>query len=506
MTTYLSKVRALPENIRQLLCADIGLDILSVLGIEFKFDAGKQRALGRLVIDIFAKEKKVGGLVTTLKNNFKLTEKQAKELALKLTIRRFLVIDDYLEGEASKLIKKLGGDPSTHEEALADYRKRAQMEAAKQKAEEEADAAKHEYVPPTPKPDSGEIESEDLGDLIDVTTTETALADFKRLIKGSLLDILINATPETRLYFNGILIPLLVEKPEYQQELIKELANNQDKISSDFLMHNNQRLEPTVANWLTDFVSHLNMQLGEPVSTVQKAKYYANNENYQKLSAQDKELLDKVFDLYGNLINFQMNANRLEFMEMPIFSLTNEEREQINKKYGEAPASEEVTGPSAAADIYQMYLGDPAEREELRRLTEKINQETRRDANQVVNFFHNYVLQRKKLEIIACLRILVEIGFLDDVVYFDKRFKELIAAYLKRNNLMDDLTEYQTQPAQPKFIKYFLQYLLMERLGMPSSNAARVAMQLGNLYREQGQGELAKLAYFDIPTNQFKWF
>jgi len=37
------------------------------------------------------------------------------------------------------------------------------------------------------------------------------------------------------------------------------------------------------------------------------------------------------------------------------------------------------------------------------------------------------------------------------------------------------------------------------------NDAARIAMQLSNIFRAQGLGELSRLAYYDMKDKQFKW-
>jgi hypothetical protein len=155
-------------------------------------------------------------------------------------------------------------------------------------------------------------------------------------------------------------------------------------------------------------------------------------------------------------------------------------------------------------DISKLYFGSAEEQAELDRVERDIKQKTGEDYTKLLNIFYDEIIARHRPEVIACMKLAIENGILDDFVATDPRYRELLEGYFKRNNMPAEMAEYHENPTTIKFVKYFVKYLLTERLGMVENAAARIALQYSNVYRAQGVPDLARLAYFDLESQTFR--
>lgn len=505
MTDFYKKLKTVPRDLLNYFYADCSDQVNFDLFRKFKLDDNKIIDVNRFMLDVIVKDKSIENFIAFLKKEFKLTHKEAKFAALEFAGKRLLIMDEWLKGEIANFIKKEGGDLKIYQSFVEDFkikyqeeinRKKAEAEVAKDKDEEE----KNDFIP---RPKKKEIKLEDI---LDLSSPEVTFSEISKIISTKLVGILKYSEPETRIILNYGIIILMLEDEKFRQKFLNIVVNSNEKITTDPIIINNEKVDPTIENWIKDFVIHVhvNIESGETISTIQKAKYYADSPNLKNLNAEERTLIDKLFDLYCNLVNFEINANRQAIEDIEIFPITPEEFEKIRKEL-EKPVSPEGAAVSHELNLQDLYLGNPAEREEIEKIMAQITEETRRETPKVAEKFHDFLLRRKRLEIIACLKILANIGSLDDLIARDSRFKELLDGYFKRNNLRDEQAAYKIDPFNVKYVKHFLRYVLLERLGLDENESARIAMQLGNIFRAQGLNELAKLAYYDMKEKVFKW-
>jgi len=87
----------------------------------------------------------------------------------------------------------------------------------------------------------------------------------------------------------------------------------------------------------------------------------------------------------------------------------------------------------------------------------------------------------------------------------DQRYRSYLTGYFKRNNLAAEAAEFARDPHNAKFLKHFLRFVFLERLGMAESEGARLAANLSNVFLANGSFEYGELAYLDLNDRTFKW-
>ncbi|MFA6107037.1 MAG: hypothetical protein WC745_05215 [Patescibacteria group bacterium] len=104
----------------------------------------------------------------------------------------------------------------------------------------------------------------------------------------------------------------LDERDALKKQLTQSLAENQEKITSKRLLISGEEKDPTVANWILDY----NRTLGTGgASGVARTQYLVNSINVKNLSKEEKEKIQKLFDLYKRL---KLSSQTLEGYEMDV--------------------------------------------------------------------------------------------------------------------------------------------------------------------------------------------
>lgn len=492
------KTNQLPKDVNSFLISQNGKNIISTLLTEFDFSEWFVVFLSDLITDAFIGDLTIDKIPALIQKKMKLEKDQAEKFTIEVLGRRLLVADDYFQGKVSALIKKLGGDPESFRAKYVD-------EYKKQVAQE--------FAPPIEKKPESEktMEAEKIFEpgQMEVGDPEVELEEMKGILRQYATTVLTTDNLIDRADFNAIVIALLLSGRGIQPELINELTRNQELISKKKINHRGEMLEPTVANWLKNFYSSAEL-VGEDkrISTVSKAKYFSENENVKALETGEKLLLSRVIDLFINLKNFYENKQRMALGDIQIFPFSQEEIEEFMKKYGDhlqSGVEQMVEKHEKERDIYDVYAGDPKEQQELEQAEKMINQQVGLEKGKLRDWLYDQIIARHKVNIVAGLMYAIKIGVLDDFVWRDNRYIELLEAYYKRNNLTKELNAYKIDRHDPVHVKNMIRYLLMERLGMNENNAGRYAMQFSSLYRTQGIKELSQMAYFDVAEKQFKW-
>ncbi len=147
------------------------------------------------------------------------------------------------------------------------------------------------------------------------------------------LDLLENYLWETFQYdneeviedLNVDLIVLMSDDPEFKRSLEKTLYNNQQKITSKKMQLQDKNVEPTVENWLKHFIRK---QGTEKFDNVMLSKFLAESKNVKKLNNEEKQLVRKLFNLYGNLKFFPDSIRKNDPDNVEIFPLKQNWKQQ----------------------------------------------------------------------------------------------------------------------------------------------------------------------------------
>ena len=131
---------------------------------------------------------------------------------------------------------------------------------------------------------------------------------------------------------------------------------------------------------------------------------------------------------------------------------------------------------------------------------------TRGDLAKLRQEFFAAVQKKNVNRTIACLRLLTEKNDLENFLRQDEKLRQFLLVTWEKQYGADFAAQFRQNPTQIKFVRLFLRYILEERLTMPASEAARVGLQLANIFVKAGKKSYNKMAYFDVVSKEFRWF
>ncbi|NMB48502.1 hypothetical protein GYA13_03615 [Candidatus Kuenenbacteria bacterium] len=124
--------------------------------------------------------------------------------------------------------------------------------------------------------------------------------------------------------------------------------------------------------------------------------------------------------------------------------------------------------------------------------------------SEVRSHFYQAVNEGKAAEAAAALLLIAESGGLKEAFAGDERFVKFWGDYLAKN-MPADTGEFVKDPANPKDLARFLQYILEGRLKMKGDEAAMVGVLIANSARLAGDLNYKTLAYGDMESGEFRW-
>jgi len=491
----------LPQNIENIWGASFGVKINQNISKTYNLTIGQSATLTMLITDMFYKKIPVANLGKQLLAQKIVSKDKVKQLELELLGKKLLVADsEWFDGQVEKKITALGGNVHDYASFVAEYKFAVEKEVEERKKQEVKEKAEkitrqeQEFEPAVirdpkrEKKEAVEMFEDNIAELLD-------LKDYgmKKEINARLITLLLDD-----------------EDKKFQNELLDALYGNKEKLTKNKIIIENEKLEPTIGNWLKDYIHFTGVE--EAVSTVKKTKFYIDGQNAKKLSPEEKKLLDALLDVFIAIKNFDFYASKYDLADIEIFSISEEEINAYAEEVKKYIEKEPPAGQSAASeeeevmpDINKLMQGSQEEQQVVENAKKQIQTQTRNEYNKIADVLEENLLRRKKAEIIACLELLAEIGAMDNLLAADKRYQDFIMAYFKRNNLQAEADEFKAEPYQAKFIAHFLKFIFLERLGMREEDGARLAAKIGNIFAVSGSPQYAQLAYFDMQENQFKW-
>ncbi|KKQ60081.1 MAG: hypothetical protein US81_C0030G0004 [Parcubacteria group bacterium GW2011_GWE2_38_18] len=90
----------------------------------------------------------------------------------------------------------------------------------------------------------------------------------------------------------------LDERDKYKKDLREALLGNQQKITSNDIIVDNQLKLPTISNWLRGYIQSLGQG---SISKLQKEQYLTNSNNVRGLNEYDKNRLRLLFNIFEKL-------------------------------------------------------------------------------------------------------------------------------------------------------------------------------------------------------------
>lgn len=142
-----------------------------------------------------------------------------------------------------------------------------------------------------------------------------------------------NLPEDHLLRLNAVIFELIGKNEQFLNKLIKYFLDNQERFSSKNLIIKGKEVEPTIANWIKDFVD---LNGSDIFSSVVLAKYLITSENVKKLKEEERQMLRQVLKIYKNLVFFPESMGSAKYLDWEIFpinrDLLNIFKNNFNKK------------------------------------------------------------------------------------------------------------------------------------------------------------------------------
>jgi len=366
---------------------------------------------------------------------------------------------------------------------------------------------------------------------------ETRLADALREP-----DIILEDKIEAKL-----LAILFEERDVFKRELREAMLRNNQPLTSKNIVIDGESQRATVGNWIKDYNKIVGAEIA---SQIDRVEYLTNSVNMKGLSKNDKRKAETLINFYEDLKkssltpegieeavpfyiddeHFVLRSGKLEkikpdkvllsiLKKKPIEEVNKELKQEEEKKKVEAiedltivepitpTASSIPTAPSTVEkEVLKAYQGDPRKQKAIAKAESRLNKKFPNDMAKIrMEFFA--AVQKKNVNLaIAALRILAQKGDLESFIKEDAKLNKFLTAIWQKRYGQDFVDKFNKRPAQLKFIRLFLRYVLEERLGLSTSDAARVGLQIGNIFVNLGKKGYNKMAYFDVGSKEFRWF
>lgn len=149
----------------------------------------------------------------------------------------------------------------------------------------------------------------------------------KEIFLKGITKSLINNTIAEDINFN--IFSLFSKDGALQEVLGNILFENQETLTSGYIIIDDREVSPTISNWLKDFIK---INGSEMFDELKMAEYLSSSPNAKKLNIEEKNLLRKLLRLYRNLVFFpeSMGKSPIEDWEIIPVDEVKEDR-KINK-------------------------------------------------------------------------------------------------------------------------------------------------------------------------------
>lgn len=320
-----------------------------------------------------------------------------------------------------------------------------------------------------------------------------------------------------------VAIPSFAERDVLRRRLRESLLRNQERLGVDTINLDDKSSSPAVANWLRKYSSVVGPK---PATAVQQNQFIVTDPDVKKLDSASLSLLRGLVALFEYL---KLSSQTPDGLEDPVvFRFGNQLRvlkqgnfedvklpPKLEQMIDRLAAEEEgPKGPaeklSSAADtsdvILTAYQGDAKQYQAILKEQEKIAKKVQDKPDQLSAIFYQAVQSKNIVATVAALRLMAEQDRLGIFLKTDEKLNKFLSLTWEKQYGKALVDEFARKPNQLKFIKLFLQYVLQQRLELTSNDAARIGLQIANIFVKAGKKEYNRLAFFDVKTKTFKWF
>jgi len=290
--------------------------------------------------------------------------------------------------------------------------------------------------------------------------------------------------------------------------ILNSIAGNKEKIGTkDLSVDGEEKVKPMIGGWIKDYNQSSDFEKrGQKLSIVE---YFNKSKNASQLSKNQVKILRTVFEVY-DFLRFLPGTTAIQetghtLPENIDISFENSlERPEVVVERDISPSIEKPS--QRENEIISAYKGDPRQQKAILSEEKKIDKKFGSSIAGLRAEFYKSVQSQNVNRTIALLRLLAQRDDLADFMKEDKKLSKFLSAVWEKQYGRELADEFKADPSDIRFIRLFLQYILQQRLGLPSSDAARFGLQIGNIFVNLGKKEYNKMAYFDVKTKSFRWF
>lgn len=308
---FLEKLDKLPEEVGLYFSSKVSGDAIYSISKDYSVDFDY---VYDLLLDFVISDFDIENLKKNISVEMKNEENQNKFIADFLG-RIFLAVDDFIVLSVEKELKKRNASL----DGYVEYVKRFE-----------------ELVDDKNSDNFYEVLSS-LDDDFDEKEEERLSLNF---LEKNLVEILKFSDPAGARKINGSIIYLLNNKQDAQTKFSRAFLSNQEKLTKEYLIVEGRKQDPTVSNWIKDFVKENGSDM---FNNIALAKYISSSVNCVRLDSDEKRLVKKVLRLYRNLNFFPESMKDVPFVEWEIIPVDKDDvvREQKKEEIISSPEEAE---------------------------------------------------------------------------------------------------------------------------------------------------------------------
>lgn len=324
-----------------------------------------------------------------------------------------------------------------------------------------------------------------------------------------------------RLRVKFVAIPEYAERDEWKKRLREALLRNQEFLGGDiFIEEDGQNKPGTIENWLRNYIAAVGSGFAE---TIKRREYLTQSKNVQKLRPEEREKIEQLIVLFENLKISSLTMNGLEERVMTeldgkLMVFRGGRLEEINqnvwdiiKNLGGVDNGRPLE-EAAKNKILEAYwkskdtiLAIEKEKDDLVKI---IGSEQSRAYDILSSFIipaSPTALPPARARFLALLLIFAEKGWLLKILEEQNPVREQFVKYLRQEGSPEAAQNFTMTPTAPLSLGKFLKFVLLRRMRMSETEAAAIAVRMGNLMKAAGKPEYWDMAYYDQASGGFKW-
>lgn len=305
----------------------------------------------------------------------------------------------------------------------------------------------------------------------------------------------------------------LNRRDEIKKRVFDSLQRSSVVISSVALQEPGLEAQPgTVGNWIRQYQGIVGLN---EVDTLAKTQYFFTNKAFAALPVAERESLKNLFVLVDHL---KLSSKTPEGFEEDIVleeggkTVIISEGKEVFLDPSIEKAMRDFRGATTPeerqARLVALLRGSDEEVQKMKMFEEELAAQTGDNETKIRDVLFtlaNPAMGKDPEEerVVACVKHLARLGFLDNILRGDKRFFDILVQYYQKTGKLNEVDDLKVYPTSPKHLSAFLQVLLMQRMGMRSSEAARILVQIENVLKKNGKAQYMEMAFFDEEKEQF---